>query len=58
MQFRFKFRWAYIYNKVGKLELRTGKFIFPSLNKVMYIYMDECKLKPAAIFSLLIEMRL
>ena len=26
--------------------------------KVMYIYMDECKLKPAAIFSLLIEMRL
>ena len=26
--FRFKFRKAYIYNKVGKLELRQNKFIF------------------------------
>ena len=25
--------YPYIYNKVGKLELRTGKFIFPSLRR-------------------------
>ena len=41
MQFRFKFRWAYIYNKVGKLELRTGKFIFPSLKRsCIYTWMN------------------
>ena len=28
VRFRFKFRKAYIYNKMGKPELRPNKFIF------------------------------
>lgn len=38
VRFKFKFRNAYIYNKVGKPELPPDKFIF-KFKKDMYKYM-------------------
>ena len=36
--FRFKFRKAYIYNKMGKPELRPNKFIFQVYEGHVYIH--------------------